>query len=536
MNGKLRYPIYALCGLLMALPYCINSLWVLAWLAFIPVLILEFSFDNRYKHSYLSAYRRGFSFFYPYGIVVFIWFFEMYPLDFTGMTRGAALCVVILGVFGLSLLQTVVWAFFFVIIHFVRSRLNQSADVLCLFTVPFVWVALEWMQNLTWAGVPWGKLALGQVKMRQIIQSSSLFGPYFVSFLIVLFASLAAFAFLSLKRREKRSKTILCSILALILFSANFVYGAVRISGYEPQGERVKVAAIQGNIDSKEKWSSDLDLTLDTYKELTKSAAEDGAKMVLWPETAIPVRVLNNPDIRSEIEDLSEDTGAVIFVGAFNESAEGVLENAIFEVDPQEGFTGEHYIKRRLVPFGEFVPWRSFIMTVVPPLNELTIIGDDLAAGEGAQLIETEYGKIGSIICFDSIYEALARESAASGAQVLFVSTNDSWFGDSSAVYEHNSHSILRAVENGKYVVRAANTGISSVITPTGEVVSTLDPMVKGYLSEEIVMIPSSTLYSNTGDVIVYISFAAIAISIAVSIVFKRRNGVGNPDRQVERG
>ena len=170
-------------------------------------------------------------------------------------------------------------------------------------------------------------------------------------------------------------------------------------------------------------------------------------------------------------------------------------------------------------------------MTVVPPLNELTIIGDDLAAGEGAQLIETEYGKIGLIICFDSIYEALSRESAASGAQVLFVSTNDSWFGDSSAVYEHNSHSILRAVENGKYVVRAANTGISSVITPTGEVVSTLDPMVKGYLSEEIVMIPSSTLYSNTGDVIVYISFAAIAISIAVSIVFKRRNGVGNPDR-----
>ena len=75
-------------------------------------------------------------------------------------------------------------------------------------------------------------------------------------------------------------------------------------------------------------------------------------------------------------------------------------------------------------------------MTVVPPLNELTIIGDDLSAGNGAQLIETEYGKIGAIICFDSIYETLARESVSEGAEILCVSTNDSWFGDSAAVYE----------------------------------------------------------------------------------------------------
>ena len=530
MKPALRYAVYALCGCLTALPYCLNGLWFLAWLSFIPVLVIEFSSDNVYKHSYLAAYRRGFSFFYPYGIVVFIWFFEMYPLEFTGMGRGAALCVVLLGVFGLSLLQAVVWSFFFVIIHFVRTRVKGRLNDITMFLAPFVWVALEWVQTQTWAGVPWAKLALGQVKARAVIQSSSLFGPYFISFLIVLFASFISYSYLCFRREQGKRLAVLLAVAACFIFTGNLLFGVISISSYEPEGTTVKVAAIQGNIDSKEKWSNDLGMTLDAYSEFTRAAAEDGAKMVLWPETAIPLRVLDNRSVKTEIESLSSDTDAVVFVGAFNNKEDAGLENALFKVDPHTGFSEEYYSKRRLVPFGEFVPWRDLIMTVVPPLNELTLIGDDLSAGEGAQLIDTEYGKVGAIICFDSIYESLARESASEGAEVFFVSTNDSWFGDSAAVYEHNSHSVLRAVENGRFVVRAANTGISSVISPTGEVISSLDPLVKGYIAEDVVMISEQTFYTVIGNALVYFSMAVIAVSALLSLVVSRRTRFGNKD------
>lgn len=523
MKPGWRYLIYAVCGALMAIPFSIDSLWIVSWFAFVPVLFLEFSFDNKYKHSYFAAYKRGVCFFYPYGIVTFLWFCEMYPLEFTGMTKGAAICVILLGVLGLSLLQTIAWAFYFVLIHFVRSRLKNPYDILSLFLAPVVWIVLEWVHTQTWAGVPWSKLALGQVKARVLIQSSSLFGPYFVSFIMILFASFLAYAFVSVRRGDKRMTYIMIA-LAAVMFSCNVLYGAVRINNYDPEGDTVRVAAIQGNIDSKEKWSNDLSISVSAYDRLTEKAAEDGAKLIVWPETAIPTTAAETKSIKDNIEELSRKTDSVLLVGTFGtDENEDKLANSIMEVDPGQGFTGEVYVKRRLVPFGEFVPMRDFIMTLVPPLNELTIIGDDIAAGNGAQIIETKYGNVGAIICFDSIYESLARDSVAQGAQILCVSTNDSWFGDSSAVYEHNAHSVLRAIENGRYVVRAANTGISSVISPTGEMIDYRDPLVEGYICSDVLMISEDTLYTAVGNLIVYLAMGMIALCGFAAVVFDRR-------------
>lgn len=247
----------------------------------------------------------------------------------------------------------------------------------------------------------------------------------------------------------------------------------------------------------------------------------------------MPTEVLNDLYIKRNIEETSKTANATILVGAFNEENGEELENSVFCVDPSNGFSDLIYSKRRLVPFGEFVPWRKFIMTVVPPLNELTIIGDDLTPGEGAQLIDTEYGKVGAIICFDSIYESLARQSVSEGANILCVSTNDSWFSDSSAVYEHNSHSVLRAVENERYVVRAANTGISSIISPTGEVITSLEPLVRGYVSADVTMIEEKSLYTVIGDVIVWISLAVVGFISLFGLFIDRRKKYGNKDRTV---
>lgn len=521
MKKPLLYLVYALCGVLMALPYSVETLWPVAWIAFVPVLVIELSSEKVSKHTYLYAARRGFCFFYPYAVMTWFWFFEMYPLEFTGLSRAGAACVVLLGVLGLPLLQVAAWILFFQILTFVRVNLcDRFPNILMLLLVPSVWVFLEWIQTKTWAGVPWGKLALGQVHFRAAVQSASLFGPYFISFLVILCAVLISFSVMHFREHGYSARSVLCLFAVAAVFGGNVLFGALRISGYREDGESVRVSAIQGNIDSKEKWSSDIYYALDTYRELSVSAAADGAELIVLPETAIPVRITENTGIKDYVENIADSTGSSILVGAFHYGADSGLENSVFLVEPQNGLDASRYSKRRLVPFGEFVPWRSVIMTLVPPLNGLTIIGEDLVPGDGPQLIETKYGIVGPIICFDSIYEEYARESTAGGAQLLCVSTNDSWFGDSSAVYEHNNHSVLRAIENGRYVVRAANTGISSVITPIGEVIGMLEPLVRGNVTCDVKMISEKTLYTRIGDIPVYVSVPFVFICTAVSFVF----------------
>ena len=112
-------------------------------------------------------------------------------------------------------------------------------------------------------------------------------------------------------------------------------------------------------------------------------------------------------------------------------------------------------------------------------------------------------GKIGGLICFDSIYETLTLDSVREGAQLLALATNDSWYQDSAAVYQHNRHAVLRAVESGRYIVRAANTGISSIIRPTGEITASLAPLKAGVVTGDVYFRSDRTVYSIVGNVIV---------------------------------
>ena len=138
------------------------------------------------------------------------------------------------------------------------------------------------------------------------------------------------------------------------------------------------------------------------------------------------------------------------------------------------------YSKQKPVPFGEFVPYRELVMLLVPPLADIGMLENDLLVGDRSEVFDLGVGRVGSLICFDSIYESTALDSVRRGAQLLAVSTNDSWFQDSRGVWMHNAQSSLRAIETGRYVVRAGNTGVSSVIDPTGQVTAELDPLLTG--------------------------------------------------------
>lgn len=509
MKKTRRIPVfflYALCGCLTALPMAFPQLWILSWIAPAFVFAVAFFTPAPEKHPLRRAWSRGLSFFYCYGLVVFYWFIELYPLDFAGLDQWSALAVILVAWFGLPLLQGVFSAFLFLLLHLLKEKCARSqfraAPVLLPLCTASLWILFEWIQTLTWAGVPWGKLALTQCSWLPLVQSASLLGSYAVSFLVILTASLLSFALYYLKNATPKRAAAFAAA-ALCVFGSNAAYGVLRCALYQPQGEQITAAAVQGNISSSEKWDEKTNSTLDVHEKLTLEAAAAGADLILWPETALPYVYSAGGKLDTYLTDLAEEAGVPIFAGFFIQDKERRLYNVIGQADPDTGVGDTFYKKRRLVPFGEFVPLRELVMFLIPPLSQLSALDNDVTPGEDPELFETPYGKIGSVICFDSIYETLILDSVRTGANLICISTNDSWFGDSAAVYEHNSHAKLRAVETGRYVVRAANTGISSIITPTGKVTESLPPLAEGYILDDVYMISEHTLYTIVGNILV---------------------------------
>lgn len=379
----------------------------------------------------------------------------------------------------------------------------------------------------------WGsffRLALSQCAFLPMIQSASLLGSLFTGFLIALVNGYLAVAFIEYKNLKRR---YLYTSVALMLVSANLLFGIIVLSVYTDKGEPVRAALIQGNIASGEKWrDNSVYDSAERYVKLTGEAAvEFDPDIVLWPETVINVTVRANPILRDLIKKTASDTGAVILAGSFDrilnpETEQVDTYNAIVTFYP-DGSIGElPYYKRHLVPFGEYLPMAGVIRVVLPVLAEMNVFADDLSPGIDSALIETVYGNIGGLVCFDSIYETLTLSSVRDGAQIIGLVTNDSWYRDTASVYQHNKHAQLRAVETGRYVLRAANTGISSIIKPTGEIASSLPPLELGYITGEVYMKDIITPYVYLGNIIVLISglIAAAAGVIKIADINKRRH------------
>ena len=463
-----------------------------------------------------KAYGYGFLTVYFYYFIVYHWFVNLYPLDFIGMDEQSSLIVVLAGWFGLPLLQAVLGGFVFLIYRAVeRTALLTRVPLAKPFAFAALWTVFEWSSTIGWTGVPWGRLALGQIKMLPMLQSASLLGSYFVGFLMLSVAGLLAFAYLN------RPRALLCGVLAGAIFGSNLLFGAVSCLVPKKNDTTLRVAVVQGNIDSHEKWVGDTSRrTREVYERLTRAAVADGAELVLWPETAFPYDLSYQGPTREFLCELADECDITMIVGGLA-SDETHEYNALFLIDPDGNFSEQFYAKRHLVPFGEYVPMREVIMTLIPPLAELSALGDDLTPGEGTSLFETAWGEVGSLICFDSIYEQLTLDSVGDGADLMVVSSNDSWFSDSAGVYQHQAQAQLRAIESGRYFVRAANTGISTVLSPTGEILEWIDPLTEGYAVAEVGMRSQRTLYDHVGNLFVYLCIALIAAVPIAKMVTK---------------
>jgi apolipoprotein N-acyltransferase len=222
----------------------------------------------------------------------------------------------------------------------------------------------------------------------------------------------------------------------------------------------ITVAAIQGNIAQSLKWNS-LTLAVRRYTAMTRAASAADPRLVVWPETVITTELNNDPELLSRFEYLAREIHATIVAGSIY-AQRGRFYNALYIFSPDGSFAV--YRKRQLVPFAESFPGRPFLAW----LPYVAALNGGLSAGRVAGVYPTTALPIAPLICWESAFADLAHAQVRTGAQLLVVSTDDAWFGETSGPYMHAQIAQLRAIENGAYVIRAAATGISGIIAPDG--------------------------------------------------------------------
>ncbi len=398
-----------------------------------------------------------------------------------------------------------------------------------LFMAPGLWVSLEYIRAHIFTGFPWEAIGCSQYKALHLIQISDIFGPYGVSFLVVLGNWVVLLIILHVARIPWQGVRVLSrsaagAILTLVLaLGLTLFYGRQRIESIDSLVSTApthRIAVIQGNIDQLVKWDPEFQVsTVETYTRLSLSARQGGPDLIVWPETATPFYFGHDAPLSEMLSEMVRgairETGIHFLFGSpsFTVREEGMnYHNSAFLMDREAVKIGTYH-KAHLVPFGEYTPlkkWLPFIGKIVEHVGDFT-------PGEPGGVIQWGADKLGVQICYETVFPELSRASVRNGAQVLITLTNDAWYGDSSAPHQLFSMAVFRAVENRRALVRAANTGISGFIDPAGRVVSSTPLFQEAVAAWETPFLEELSPYTRIGDVFAWICIAACALQAAAT-------------------
>jgi apolipoprotein N-acyltransferase len=281
-------------------------------------------------------------------------------------------------------------------------------------------------------------------------------------------------------------------------------------------GEPLSVGLVQGNVEQAEKWDPALAPGIfESYLRLTRQAIAKGAEVVVWPESALPYTFEHDQPAADRVRALARDTRVPILLGS-DQIERGVptrYYNAAYLVQP-DGSTGGVYRKMHLVPFGEYVPLKRVFFFAAPLVEAVS----DFSAGATAELLPIGGRPISTAICYEIVYPDLVRRFVAGGSQLLTTITNDAWFGRTAAPYQHFAQAAMRAVENGRFLVRAANTGISGAVDPYGRVIVATPIFEPAVIVTPVRLLTAATVYTRLGDLFAYAAAAATLALLAVAL------------------
>ena len=493
-----------LAGALGALPYYFEELFIFTFISLFALFYIALKQRNGRKRFFAPFFWYFMGFYSP----LYVFLSEMYPYSRFGFSEDQAVFVLICSCIAIPLLHSLVSSCIMLFARFLKH------DGLDFIGYASLFVINEWILSLGMLAFPWSGVAVSLTGFLPYLQTASLFGKYFITFITV------AACFIFAKALNNRNR--LFALISAAIICCNYIVGSTLWFIPVDKSEPIKASALQGNVLSNEKWdSANKGSIFERYIGMTEDAAKSGSKIIVLPETAIPTAFVPNGIIHKELAQIAIQYDVTIISGV-HYYGEDDKYNAVIAILP-DGSLSERYDKRHLVPFGEFIPFVDFIGEVFPFVGEFNEDTSDLTEGTDPIVIETELGGVAPLVCFDSIFPEFSREAVNNGAEYIAIVTNDSWFNDSVGIYTHLRHAQLRAIENRRYVLRAANTGVSAFIDEKGSIITQTEPLVRDFADASVYAIESKTLYTYIGDIFLYISFIILFGNIVYYIYLKVR-------------
>jgi apolipoprotein N-acyltransferase len=405
-------------------------------------------------------------------------------------------------------------ALFALVVHRLTTRLGMRA----LLMAPAVWVTTELGRGYLFTGFPWALLGYSQATVLPVAQLASVTGVYGLSALLVLVS--AVLVLIVLERSRLRWWAAATALAAVVATSA---WGSARLSDdrLTREGVPYRVGLIQGNVSQDEKWNPQRAAGIvQAYVGRTRRAAAEGAQFVIWPESALPLSFQDDPMVGDAIRQLAFQTRTTLLFGSdqIERTTPPRYFNAAFLIEPS-GTVAAVYRKMHLVPFGEYVPQKRLLFFAGPLVRAVS----DFSEGERMVMLPVDGHPVSTAICYEVVYPDLGRRATLAGSQLLTTITNDAWFGYSSAPWQHFEMASLRAIEQGRYLARAANTGISGIVDPYGRVLARTALFEEASVVGEVRFLTGQTVYARTGDLFAYACGLATLAALVVSRFVRQR-------------
>ena len=479
----------ALSGALLAFSFPPHGHPATAWVALTPLLIALFG---------ARSLTVGFALGVTTGVVHFAgllpWLTTV-MMEFGGLPLPAGVALNGLLVAYLALFPGAFGAIFVLLCR----RYGESA----LWIAGPVWLSTELGRLWLLGGFPWELLGYSQTAVLPIAQLASLFGVHGVTVLVVFVNGVLTLLAVGQTGRRGMALTVGVAVLVAVV-----LFGTWRLSDEQllRAGTPLRVGLVQGNVPQEDKWDPAHRMSIvQRYLELSRRSAAAGAELVVWPESATPFSFEAHSD-GGLVRGLTRETGIHLLFGStrFESYPTRRMFNAAFVLNP-DGETAAIYDKIHLVPFGEYVPFRSLLFFAAPLVDTVA----DLTPGVDPVTLPVGPHLVSAAICYEIIYPSLVRESVREGSQLLTTITNDAWYGRSGAPQQHFQQARMRAIEQGRYLVRAANTGISGVVDPYGRVVARSALFETTTINQEVRLLADLTVYGKIGDILAYASALA---------------------------
>ena len=474
----------ALSGLLLFLSFPKFGHGLVAWVALVPVLVALHGVGPG------RAFRLG-HLFGTVGHVGLLYWTALVVVQFGGLPMAVAVPLMVLLAATVALFPAA-WAW-------AVARLCGRLGPAGLLLAPVPWVATEVVRNYTFFHFPWCLLGYSQHELLSVVQLASLGGVFLVSFVVAGGSSLLAYLAVE-PRPSARRRAALAGLAAL---AGVLAFGAWRLATPVATQGSLRVGLVQASIRQDEKWVPGLaERNVLRHVRLSREAAAQGARFVIWPESSVPWPYDEEPVLADQLQTLARGLRAYLLFGN-DDVDEGTQPRRIYVgaklLDPEGRLAYRHH-KLRLVPFGEYVPMGPLLTLGGRFTARLVAQVGQFTPGETYEVGRVEGHGFATLVCYEVIFPELSRRFASEGARLLVSVTNDGWYGSTSAPYQHLMMARFRPVETGRYLVRAANTGISAVVDPRGRLLASTALFEERALVADVPVSSEDTPYLALGE------------------------------------